>query len=232
MNFFDKQVVQGNLQSIPEGFYKIFWGHHMLMRFEGYKSLTLKGHGCQYTVIYTKYMGFIKFKKHILYMYVFRTLLYRLFYRLFTSWTMKLSQGPVNLWLVVEHVPKQLRFTSRKNLKWPWSSRSPKGIFWGLHYPLTWSNGFCGGRGKRNALVEKRQGPMAKKSCHESFQWNIFSGNENEDKKRQKNGQTWIFFTIVLFGHIFNKSTHSLLVHGHTSWSTSGLHLVRGSKTL
>jgi hypothetical protein len=29
----------------------------------------------------------------------------------------------------------------------------------GLHHPLTWSNGFCGGRGKRGALVvEKGKG--------------------------------------------------------------------------
>ena len=26
-----------------------------------------------------------------------------------------------------------------------------------LHYPLTWSNGFCGRRGKRGALVERKK---------------------------------------------------------------------------
>ena len=36
----------------------------------------------------------------------------------------------------------------------------------GLHYPLKWSNGFCGGIGKRSALVEEEKiGPMAKKCC-------------------------------------------------------------------
>jgi hypothetical protein len=30
--------------------------------------------------------------------------------------------------------------------------------------PLTWSDGFCGGRGKRGALMEKDQRPMAEKS--------------------------------------------------------------------
>ena len=32
----------------------------------------------------------------------------------------------------------------------------------GLHFPLTWSNVFCGGRGKRGALVEKCRGPWPK----------------------------------------------------------------------
>jgi hypothetical protein len=40
--------------------------------------------------------------------------------------------------------------------------RSPKDIFEGLHYPLTWSNKFCGGRGKRGGLVEKGKGPWQK----------------------------------------------------------------------
>ena len=29
------------------------------------------------------------------------------------------------------------------------------------------------------------------------------------------------------FGHILKKTTHSLLVHGHSSWSVFGLHLAR-----
>ena len=42
--------------------------------------------------------------------------------------------------------------------KRPWSSRSPKDICKGLHFLLTWSNGFCVGRGKEGALVEKDRG--------------------------------------------------------------------------
>ena len=34
----------------------------------------------------------------------------------------------------------------------------PKDIVEGLHYPLTWSNGFCDGRGKRGGMVEKGRG--------------------------------------------------------------------------
>ena len=43
--------------------------------------------------------------------------------------------------------------------KWSWSLRSSIDIFKGLHYPLTRSNMFSGGRGKRGALVGKDKGP-------------------------------------------------------------------------
>jgi hypothetical protein len=33
----------------------------------------------------------------------------------------------------------------------------------GQHFPLIWSNGFCGGRGKRGALLKEKQASMAKK---------------------------------------------------------------------
>ena len=36
----------------------------------------------------------------------------------------------------------------------------------------------------------------------------------------------------VLFGHIFKKSAHLLLVHGHSPWSMFNLRLVRGPKAL
>ena len=48
--------------------------------------------------------------------------------------------------------------TKEKVSEWSWRSRSPKDIFWGLCYPLTWSNEFFDGRGKRGALVEKGRG--------------------------------------------------------------------------
>ena len=35
----------------------------------------------------------------------------------------------------------------------------PKDIFWGLRYPLTWSNKFSAGMGKLGAMVEKGKGP-------------------------------------------------------------------------
>ena len=46
---------------------------------------------------------------------------------------------------------------------------------------------------------------------------------------RQKNAQTW---TAFLDTFLKKKSAHSLLVHGHSSWSIFGLHLLRGPKAL
>ena len=40
-----------------------------------------------------------------------------------------------------------------------WRSRSPKYNFQGLINALTWSNGFCGERGKRGGMVGKGKGP-------------------------------------------------------------------------
>ena len=128
-------------------------------------------------------------------------------------------------------------YTKEKMSEWPWSLRSSKDIFKGLHYPLTWSNGLCGGRGKRGVL-RKRQGPMAEKCCHNNiFVIFFFFGGggrrKDEDMRRQENGQTWFFFQKYYFGEYIQKNqrTH-FLVHGHSSWSTFGVYLVRGPRTL
>jgi len=49
-----------------------------------------------------------------------------------------------------------------KNVKMTMEFEVPKDIFTGLHYPSTWFNGFCDGRGKRVAMVEKNTGPWKK----------------------------------------------------------------------
>ena len=51
----------------------------------------------------------------------------------------------------------------------------------------------------------KRQGPMAKKYCYKKSYWIFCSGREDEDKRRQKNGQSWISFKTTFFGHIIKK---------------------------
>ena len=40
-----------------------------------------------------------------------------------------------------------------------WSSRSPRDIFQGVHYPQTGPMDFAMGEAKRGALVEKGKGP-------------------------------------------------------------------------
>ena len=78
---------------------------------------------------------------------------------LFTPWTMKLFQGLVKFcdWLL-NSSRDHFGFYQGKNVKVTMKSRSPKDIFEGLHYPLTWSNAFCSGRGKKGGMVEKGKG--------------------------------------------------------------------------
>ena len=136
---------------------------------------------------------------------------------LFTSWTMKSSQGPIKTVIGCWARPMITSVYTKGNmLEWPWSSRSSIDIFWGLHYPLTRSNGICGGRGKR--------GPMKEKCCYKSNFDELFLGEE----KMEENGQSWLYcFKIVLLGHILQIQHICFMVHGHSSWSTFGLHLVR-----
>ena len=113
--------------------------------------------------------------------------------------------------------------------------RPPKDIFKGLHYPLTWLNGFCSGRGKRGALIyKKKEGAhdieLLKKSNFQIFFW-------KEEKVTIREDQEWsnsFFFSSKLpFLDMDSKTQHiHFLVHGHSSWSTFGLHLVRGPKAL
>ena len=95
---------------------------------------------------------------------------------LFTPWTMKSSQGPVKY--VIGCWPRpgttSVYTKGKKMFEWPWSSRSPKDIFQGLHYPVTCSNGFCGGRGKRGAPIEKGKGPWHENIVIIIFSWIFF----------------------------------------------------------
>jgi hypothetical protein len=66
---------------------------------------------------------------------------------------------------------------------------------------------------------------MAEKCCY-NILMNFLGGREGEDKRGQENGQTWIFWGV----YIKKISTFIFWVHGRSSWSTFGLHLVRGPK--
>ena len=64
----------------------------------------------------------------------------------------------------------------------------------------------------------------------------VFFGREVEDKRRQKKIREWSnfnFFSTMTFWAYTKKNQHiHSLVHGLSSWSTYGLHLVRGPKAL
>jgi hypothetical protein len=93
---------------------------------------------------------------------------------------------------------------------------------------LTWSDGFYGGRGKRGTLVEKNKGLWQRNVVIINF--NVLGGRENEDKRRQENGLEFFSFKIAFFKNISKNQHTQFLVHGHSSWSTFGLHQVRAQR--
>ena len=143
---------------------------------------------------------------------------------MFTRWTMKSSQGSCKIcdWLL-NSSHDLFGLDQGKMWEWPWSARSLEDIFWGLHYPMIWSNMFCSGRGKRGALVEKGQGSMAEKCCYDKFLMIFFWERENKNKRRQKYGLTWWKKSKIkiVFGHIFQKTTNSFL----GAWSFLLVHI-------
>ena len=97
----------------------------------------------------------------------------------------------------------------KKMSEWPWSSRSPRNISKGLHCPVTWFNGFCGGRGKRGALVKKKgRGPWQRSVVIVNLSWNLFEGKGRWSKRRQENGQIrFFFFSKLVFLDTYLKKT-------------------------
>ena len=85
-------------------------------------------------------------------------------------------------------------------------------------------------RGKRGAMVKKRQGHIAENYCYNIFLWMFFLGKRREDPKKWSNlnfSQNYPFWAYI----IRKKNQHiQFLVHGHSSWSTFGLHIVRTQK--
>ena len=70
-----------------------------------------------------------------------------------------------------------------QNVRVTMEFKLPEWHILGLHYPLTWSNMFCGGRA---AMVEKRQGPIVEKWCYNKI-WMIFFLVEEKMKTREDN---------------------------------------------
>ena len=116
-----------------------------------------------------------------------------------------------------------------------------KYIIKGLHYPLTWSNGFCGGRSKRGALVEKGMGPWQKKCCDKTYLMIfiylfililIFFFSAEEKMKRKEWSKLGFCQNCPFWTYVQKNQRIHFWVHGHSSWSTFGLYLVMGSKAL
>ena len=149
---------------------------------------------------------------------------------LFVPWNMKSSQGHVKVVISWTHSRTTLVYSKKFFSKWPWSLGFPKDIFWGLHYPLTWSNMYWVGRGKRGALEGKKKGkrlgPMAEKCCYIKKIKNSFLEKRRwkQEKTREWSNLDFIFYFIfqnyLFWTGIKKISTHSffgvwsfLLVH-------------------
>ena len=64
---------------------------------------------------------------------------------------------------------------------------------------------------------KKGRGPWQRNNVITNFEWILFGKvKTSADKRRQKNSQIWIFLSRIL-----KESPNSILVHGHSSWSTS-----------
>ena len=101
--------------------------------------------------------------------------------------------------------------------------RPPKDIFKGLHYPLTWLNGFCSGRGKRGALIyKKKEGAHDIELLKKSNFQNFLEGREGDNKRRPRMVKLIFFFIkTTLFGHGFKDSTYLLF----GAWSFLLVHI-------
>ena len=146
---------------------------------------------------------------------------------LFTPWTMKLSQGPVKFvigcW--TRHRTSSV-YTKGKNVKVNMGFEAPKRHILRptlsthmVQQVLRWER-------QKSCSSRNGQGPMANYRCYKFFLLKCFMGNK---RQRQEKTKEW---SSLIFGHIWKKSAHSLLAHGHSTWSTLGLHLVRDTKAL
>ena len=128
-----------------------------------------------------------------------------------------------------------LQLTSRQKCK-----RFSKCLFLVLHYPLSWANIFCNGKGKRHPLTAIVEGPWQRNAILIYFYsfWSFFSGQfffivtKKEGKKTGRRSRMKIIPKTVLFGRILNKSAHSFCSAWSILLATFGLHLFRGPKAL
>lgn len=101
-----------------------------------------------------------------------------------------------------------------------------------MYCPLSWSNRFWSERGKRSSLIANVKGPRERNAIL-IFSIPFFlpkviivTRKEGKKIKHEENSHQFHFWAYVLKKHIH------LLVHSYFSWSTFGLHPVRGPKAL
>ena len=155
---------------------------------------------------------------------------------MFTPWILKSSQGhvksmilPIGYWLL-KLVSGPLQFTPRKKCQSDHEVRGSQKIYVKAHI-IHWHGpmDFPVGEVKR-CFGRKRQGPIQR-----NFIIIYILGGKRRcrQKKTKENDQTWICLETILFEHVFTKiSTFTFWCMVILFGPDSGLHLVRGPKTL
>ena len=81
---------------------------------------------------------------------------------------------------------------------------------------------------QKRCSSRKRQQPMTTKWCYYKFSMKYFLGKRRWRQDKTREWSNLILFSFLFktatFGHILKIVAHSLLVHGHSSWSTFNLH--------
>ena len=137
---------------------------------------------------------------------------------LFTTWTMKSSQGPVRR--ICRIRPGTTSVTTKEKCQIDHGVRDTLKAYLKAHIIHSHgpTAGFWGARGKCGALVKKGKDLWYQKCCYNKLIMDLFlgGGREDEEKRRQLNGQTCIlfFFPKLPFLDICQKNQHiHFLVH-------------------
>jgi hypothetical protein len=151
---------------------------------------------------------------------------------------MKLSQGLVRSMIGCWTRSGLLWFTSKKNVRVIMEFEVPNRHIWRPTFSTDMVQRVWRWERQKRCCSINWHGPMAKKCCYNKILTVSFGGpggegGKDEDKRRQENDQTWFFCPKLPFLDIYLKKQHiHFLMHGHSSWSTFGLNLVRGPKAL
>ena len=157
------------------------------------------------------------------------------FQGLFTPWTMKSSQGLVNYVIGCWTRPETtLGYTKERNIGVTMKDEVPKRHILRSTLSTDMIQRVLGWERQKRCSERKRQGHMIEKYCYNKILMNVFfGGREDEDKIRPNKWSNLNYFQNFPFWTYILKSHHiRFLVHGHSSWSTFSLHLVRGPKAL
>ena len=103
-------------------------------------------------------------------------------------------------------------YIKKKLEEWLENLRFPQGLHSGLHYPLSWSNRFWGGRKRFSCYNVSGSWQRIRLFLLPPFCPNVYMiVTSNEGKKKGRRSNKKKILKIVLLGHIIENSAHPLL---------------------